>query len=102
VRPASQIALAVDTAQSGWVAFPQPEPFAEVIAGASGTAAALQHEEDSYWQVVATAHTPTGLITWYLGGTLADWQGTPMALALVLEENDPALAEMIGQAMFQP
>lgn len=101
-RPASQIALAVDTPQSGWVALPQPQPAGQTIAGAAASAALLRFQDQAYWQVVATAHTPKGLITWYLGGTLPDWQGTPMALALVLEEDSPILAEQIGQAMFQP
>jgi hypothetical protein len=36
-------------------------------------------------------------LTWYVGGTQPGWGGTPLALALVLEENDPQAAQDIGR-----
>lgn len=38
-------------------------------------------------------------ITWYLGGTLPDWQGSPLSVAIVLESNNPALVQKIGSQL---
>jgi hypothetical protein len=40
-------------------------------------------------------------LTWYIGGTLADWKGASLALALILEENNPLLAQEIGRSVFR-
>ena len=59
------------------------------------------------WQSVARAQNEPGqTISWYLGGTLPDWIGTPVTLALLLEEDEPAQAIEAGQKLlskvFQP
>jgi hypothetical protein len=95
VRPAPRIALAVNTPQQGWVILPAlgkpvealPAPFARE------TAQALAGE-NPYWSYTSKAgKTP---LTWYLAGTLPDWSGTPLALVVLLEENNQTLAEEIG------
>lgn len=46
------------------------------------------------------AFTPEGEeITWYLGGTTSDWAKEPLALVIVIEEENRAALEEIGQAM---
>ena len=37
-----------------------------------------------------------GILTWYMGGTTSDWHGTPLAIAVAIENNNPALAQQIG------
>ena len=50
---------------------------------------------------VATARTEQGTITWYLAGTLPNWLGSPLSLALVLEEDNPEAAREIGLNVFR-
>jgi hypothetical protein len=38
-----------------------------------------------------------GGVTWYLGGTLPTWNGTPLSIAVVIENSDFALARRIGR-----
>ena len=54
-----------------------------------------------YWQVVARANSNQSIITWFLGGTIDDWKGAPMAVAIVLEEDNPQLAQTIGSQILQ-
>jgi hypothetical protein len=44
---------------------------------------------------------PGQFVTWYAGGTLPEWGGAPLAVAVLLEENDTALAEQIGQGILE-
>jgi len=37
------------------------------------------------------------IITWYVSATLGSWPGTPLAMSLVLEEDNPDLAVQIGR-----
>ena len=54
------------------------------------------------WQITAVVpNGPYKTITWYIAGTLPGWGGTPLALAIILESDDPAAAESLGQDMLQ-
>jgi cell division protein FtsW (lipid II flippase) len=96
IRPPARIALAANTPQQGWVILPALGDTVEALPGpfARETAQALA-DKNPYWSFTGTADkTP---LTWYLAGTLPDWSGTPLALVVVLEENNSILAETIGQ-----
>lgn len=98
IRPSPRIALAVNTPQQGWVILPALGESAEALPApfARESAQALAGD-NPYWSYTsATGETP---LTWYLAGTLPDWNGTPLALVALLEENDPALASEIGGAL---
>jgi len=99
-RPEPQMVLAIQTPFEGWV-LREPRPVIPSLP-ADGTRTAAQMLLQSgtpYWQTVANAPGQGTLNTWFLAGTLPGAQGTPLALALVLEENDPALAAEIGRAV---
>jgi cell division protein FtsW (lipid II flippase) len=110
IRPIPRVAMAVDTPQSGWVMLPvmdQPQQALQVQ-DANATAQALAQGVSLMWQVVTTvretisssAETNPGY-SWYLGGTLPDWQGVPLVVAVLLEENNPQGVEEIGQKLLQ-
>jgi hypothetical protein len=40
-------------------------------------------------------------VTWWAAGAPPDWQGAPLALVVALEEDNPPLAERIGDALFR-
>lgn len=100
--PNPRIVMAVQTPQQGWVVFPS-QPAHESLSPASSETAArlLGIEGTPYWQTTGNGLTGQGRVTWYLTGTLPDSQGIPLALALVLEEDNPTLASQIGQAVLK-
>lgn len=105
IRPAPKIVTAVNLPGSGWTPLPALDQPLEVVA-----AEAAQRFKDKYalkqyfiWQVIAVAGTSSGgSLTWYLGGALSARDGMPLALAVALEDQNPQLAERIGQALLQP
>ena len=40
-------------------------------------------------------------ITWFIAGTLPNWQGTPLTIVVLLERSDPAQAEAIGLSILR-
>ncbi len=102
LQPAPQLVTAVNTPQAGWVPLPaQAEPRrvlspeeAREIAVRRTTAASQTWQSTS----VIAANTDDAA-TWYLGGTLPGQDGTPYAVAVILEMDNPILAARIGQAM---
>jgi hypothetical protein len=98
IRPPARIALAVNTPQQGWIILPPLTEPVEVLPGpfARDTALALAGG-NPYWSFTSPADEID--ITWHLAGTLPDWNGTPLALVIALEDNDLALAKVIGQEL---
>lgn len=96
IRPPARIALAVDTPQQGWVVLPALDKAAETLPApfADETAQSLSTDRP-YWTYASTTDQPA--LTWYLSGTLPDWNGTPLALVILLEEKNPVLAGVIGR-----
>jgi len=98
ILPPARIAVAVDTPQQGWVVLPAldspfeilPEPHADETAQAFA-------DENPYWSY--TSARDNTHITWYLAGTVPDWSGTPLALVVLLEENNPILAHYMGTSL---
>ncbi len=109
-RPSPRLVVSVDTPQAGWVMLPdssQPQQVFDKQA-ANSTSQALAASEGSIWQVVAAGDRGVGYTweskqgyAWYTGGTLPDWQGVPLAIAVILEENNPARVVAMGQSMLQ-
>ena len=68
---------------------------------ADEAASALALPDEHIWQVISTGNESetNPAFSWYLGGTLPDWQGVPLALAVLLEENNPSRAQAIGQSL---
>ena len=95
--PIPRLALAVNTPAQGWVVLPADE---ETRPGfSSSTAQAVEMltvEGTSTWGSVGSAWVDQGQITWFIGGTLPEWKGTPLAIAIVIEAKDPDLARKIG------
>lgn len=100
--PAPKLVTAVNTPQSGWVLLPpldKPNP-ALSADSSEAVATGLSVEGQAYWQVSAVAPNGSGKwVTWYLAGTSPGWKNDPLALALLLEENDPATAIEIGHSI---
>jgi len=95
VRPSARIAVAVNTPQQGWVILPALSDPAQIFPESNARETAQAYDgENPYWSYASDmSDTP---LTWYLAGTLPDWSGTPLALVVLLEENNAKLAKEIG------
>jgi hypothetical protein len=103
VRPAPQIALAVDTPTEGWVILPPLSEPVRVLSPESANAMAQEYNTDNnpYWQILDNAYDKDTIISWYLVGTLPGWQGTPLTLVILLEESNLTAAQYIGQGIIE-
>jgi len=100
--PAPRIAMAVDTPMQDWVVLPgKNAPAPTPLGGRNNAVQTLQLANLPAWQITATAQSSQSKITWFLAGTNSGWSGTPLALALVLENNDPEGAQTIGETILQ-
>ncbi len=101
LRPPPRIALAVNTSQQGWVVLPALDEYARALDSQAARAMAqeLAYPGQPMWQFssIVKAEKP---LTWQLAGTLPDWKGTPLALTVLLEEENPTLARDIAVELF--
>lgn len=102
MRPNPVLVTAVQTPEQGWVVLPAQTPQQSLPANGASTAAHLLAAGDApYWDATGSGLTATGHTTWYLGGSLPDTQGTPLSIAVLLEEDNPSLARQIGRGVLQ-
>ena len=103
-RPPPLLVMAVDTPQSGWVMLPSMSEPVEVFSPhiARAAAEALADASLPIWQTTACLRYTAGDgACWYLGGTRDTWPGAPFALALLVEDYDPALVTRLGRSMLE-
>jgi hypothetical protein len=103
IRPSPRLTLAVNTQADGWVILPASgEPITALNAiAAQNAASALAMEEKPFWEYNSTIVDPKSPISWYLAGTLPSWQGVPLVVVVLLEENDPQQASLIGRSVLE-
>jgi len=98
IIPSPRIAIAVNTLEQGWVVLPALSQPKSVLQAEESQEAVLSFvkNQNQFWSHVSQASLDETIVTWYIAGTLPDWQGTPLTLVVVLEENNIPLAEFIG------
>ena len=101
MRPAPHIALAVNTPTVGWVILPALNTPVEVFSADQARAGidTLLAKEKPYWEHVSVLMGGEKGFSWYLGGTLPNWAGTPLTLVILLEEDNPILVNQIGREL---
>jgi cell division protein FtsW (lipid II flippase) len=104
LKPAPSLVQAVKTPQGGWTALPPLQTAQQIFS--QGAAEALSASRElaglDLWQVSDVARDrPDRPVTWYAGGTLPSWAGRPLAVAVLLEEDNPESAVQIGQSVLQ-
>jgi len=101
VRAAPRIALAVNTPSQGWVILPANGDPLQILeeANARQAAESLHVSEQPFWQFGARSIEKEKSFTWFMAGTLPGWQGTPLTLVLLLEEDNAPLANSIGETL---
>ncbi len=104
IKPAPQLASAINLPQTGWTGFPPSSEASQVFSKIDANRIANTLADDSLpiWQTVATTtNEPDQVITWYLAGTLPTWTGSPFSLVILMEDNLPEAVQDIGQAMME-
>ena len=96
------LVTAINSIQAGWVILPEQAEIEQVLpeSVADQFSTDLAVNEKPIWQTMA--RVPNGSdqsYTWFVGGTLPTWNGTPLVVALLLEEGDQVLANRIGQTV---
>lgn len=101
VCPSLRLALAMETPEMGWVVMPGQD-VQRTLFDAITVQKALQELTEVSSQIwYSIARAPVGgadgpFYSWFIGGTSSVWQGSPLALAILLEEDNPQLAQEIG------
>ena len=96
-RPSPLLVMAVDTPQAGWVVLPWLEEPVVVFTPKAARSAAQQLADAQLplWQTTACTFGAEGQSAcWYLGGSLEGWPGTPLAMAVLLENVAGVLAPL--------
>ena len=104
VRPAPRLVTSIDHPDAGWITLPGLSEPLRIFSkdAADATANELQTLNSPTWQTIAVIpNRPDEFVTWLIVGTLPEWGGTPLTLVLILESNDPATADYIGQELIQ-
>ena len=101
IRPAPNLASAVQSPQEGWVVLPSGEAEPTLLTNTTEAISLLAIENAPFWQASGAAVANETSLSWYLAGTLPEWQGTPLALALILEGATPQSALDVGQALIE-
>jgi cell division protein FtsW (lipid II flippase) len=97
-RPAARIAQAVDIPPQGWVILAPNAGLVNALPleSAQSVTQGLNVPKSNFWQCLGRARRDDSIFSWYLAGTDANWQGTPLAVAVVIEAFRPDLAASIG------
>ena len=101
VIPAPTIASAVETPAQGWVVLaPLGTPVEAMPAQtADETSDAFVKEGQNYWTHLGIATEGDSSVTWFLAGTPANWQGSPVVVVVLIEEDNARLAERVGREL---
>ena len=105
LRPAPRIAIGVENPNIGWVILPALDSPVKVYEPGKTKAISDQFQtpKQPFWEysTVISDRDPANSITWFIGGTLYDWKGTPLTVTVLLEESNISLAKKIGELLLQ-
>jgi len=98
-QPLPILVMAVNTPAAGWVMLQSPGQGKSITSAeqASARAQAMAAQSQPIWQATAVTAVQDGqFVSWFVGGTLPEWSGTPLAIAVILEADSLDLAEETG------
>ncbi len=103
IRPAPRLAMAVNTPAQGWVVLPALTTPAQAISstGLSNIINQWTVPGQPMWEGAGRGIDGQKIVTWYVAGTLPDWSGVPIALTVLIEGDDPSLAEQVGRNLLE-
>ncbi|MBE0698302.1 MAG: FtsW/RodA/SpoVE family cell cycle protein [Anaerolineaceae bacterium] len=99
-RPSPKILSAVLTSQQGWVTLPNQPGIDTVFSkGIDEILDSLAAQSPRTWETTAVSQINGPGYTWFISGSLPQASKKPLALALILEENQAQLAKQIGRSL---
>jgi cell division protein FtsW (lipid II flippase) len=104
ILPAPLLVQAVKTPLAGWVLLPSLEDNRRLFTEEEADKAieSLTSANLPLWHKVAVATLNSGQsVTWFIGGILPRGTMNPFAVAVLLEEDSPTIAEEIGRSILQ-
>ena len=101
--PAPRIAMSLKTLNDGWVVLPALSMPIQAIQPSAAKEAVESYiaSGDNFWSHTARAADNESQVTWFIAGTPANWQSTPLVIAVVLEKQDLRLAQRIGSELLK-
>jgi cell division protein FtsW (lipid II flippase) len=102
IRPPPRLAMAVKIPSQGWVILPPlSEPIQVLPADVSNSAVqqAQMVKKQPFWQWSGLAGQAERTVSWSMIGTPPGWQGTPLAVVVLLEDPNHQWATYIGQEL---
>ena len=102
IMPAPRIVNGYQNSQGGWITLPKLGQNIQAVDTQSSIwiTNLLEDTESPHWQVTSVVNTEDDQnITWFIAGTVPDWQGQPTTVVVLLERNAPELAEEIGLSL---
>lgn len=79
----------------GWIILPTNPSKVVDLPNIKTLSNQLAQTDTHVWTVTVSSQSDQGILTWAYGGTTSGWAGTPVAISLVLEENNPAVANQV-------
>jgi len=100
ILPYPRIAMAVNTPSQGWVVLASRESKKVIGAENANKISSLMSRMDiPVWDIVSNVKQDELNISWFVSGTLPEWQSTPIIFALVLEDSQPQIARINGRKL---
>jgi len=108
ICPAGQLVMAINTPSQGWVILPAQGPATQCLA-IEDVEELLKKEASTFWSYTGTGDfaspvtqdQPVEEAAWFIGGTTSGWQGTPLAIVVVLENSNRLQARAVGLAVLE-
>ena len=104
LMPDPSLVQAVKAPSAQWEALPPLQDSQQILSEQESIEVSTSNkmEDLDVWQVSSVAdERPEQPVTWYAGGTLPDWTGRRLAIAVLLEEDDLEFAARIGRSVLQ-
>jgi cell division protein FtsW (lipid II flippase) len=103
--PAPRIVMAVETSEGNFAIQPALGTPLEVLSASAAQEAVqlLAQVEQPIWYSLSRIPktTENSGYTWFIGGTTSNWQGSPLAAVVLIEEDNPELGLTIGQGVLE-
>lgn len=66
---------------------------------ANDAATSFIQDGKTYWSYSGLGQAASTSVSWFIAGTPPNWQGTPLVLVAVVEENNPVFVQKIGDEL---
>jgi cell division protein FtsW (lipid II flippase) len=92
------LSYAVETPHQGWVVLPKNDPQNIEYPNGMNSAYFLNPDKQNFWSFIGKGdRADEEPVIWYASGTTQYWNGMPLEVVVLLEENTPTIASRIGE-----